>query len=89
MIAVDTDRDSRIKKMELELARIQAEETTPIHLNANLMREALIQTAGTAAVLAGLARTVANEASRRIDGGAEYLAQSLVGGSNDGRGSDR
>lgn len=69
--------DRRIADRELELARIQCEESTPCQIEANLARGALKRTLATAAVFASAVRAVL---STPIDDHLHAIGRDLLPG---------
>lgn len=67
--------DRRIADIEIELARVQFEESTPRQLEANLAREALHRTLATAAIFACAVREVL---SIPIDDHLEAMGRDFV-----------
>ncbi len=68
--------DMRIAQQELELARVQAEETTYCQIEANLARNALKSTLGTACVIA----VIALDVIASLDANVQRMADDLTGG---------
>jgi len=89
MLALN-EGEMRIVRMERELAKLQTE-AIPNQIAANLMRDSLKQTLGTAAVLANAAKKVIEEVSVDLDESVLMLASDLTGGTSDDdrRGRDR
>jgi hypothetical protein len=67
--------ERRIAAKELELARIQFEESTPLQIEANLARGALHQTLTTAAVMA---RAICDALALPIDEHIEELSRDFL-----------
>lgn len=68
--------DRRIEQQERELARMQSEETTYRQIEANLVRERLKTTLGTAGVIAA----AVHEMIAGFDAGIQQMADDLSGG---------
>lgn len=75
-----SDPDRRIDELERQLAKIQAEETTPQTIEANLTRQSLRSTLATAAVIAVSVVGVLDDLSAEMAANVQRMADDLNGG---------
>lgn len=73
------EADRQIAKLELELATIQHEETTPLQIEANLKRERLGATLATAAAIATAAAGIIANFASDFERSVERLADEING----------
>lgn len=81
MTALD-EFDRRIARQELELARMQAEETTYRQIEAHFARETLQSTLHTAGVIAATALDVLSDIATGFDVTIQRMADDLNGGAD-------
>lgn len=71
--------DRRIEQRERELAKMQTEETTYRQIEANLVRDNLKTTLGTAGVIAAVAIEVISGFAAGFDANVQRMAEDLGG----------